>query len=221
MKQILAVFIGLAFVSVFALGCGKEDVKNEVKKTDSVKTQTTQTQNEVKKDSIKTETKDSETKKDDKKLDYVKFETSMGTFKAKLFSKEAPITTENFRGLVEKGFYNGIIFHRIIDGFMIQGGDPTGTGRGGSGTTIKDEFGPGLKHSKKGILSMANAGPNTGTSQFFITLAPTPHLDGKHAIFGEIVEGMSIVEKIGKVKTGSMDRPVEDVKMIKVTMVAE
>ena len=221
MKQILAVFIGLAFVSVFALGCGKEDVKNEVKKTDSVKTQTTQTQNEVKKDSIKTETKDSETKKDDKKLDYVKFETSMGTFKAKLFSKEAPITTENFRSLVEKGFYNGIIFHRIIDGFMIQGGDPTGTGRGGSGTTIKDEFGPGLKHSKKGILSMANAGPNTGTSQFFITLAPTPHLDGKHAIFGEIVEGMSIVEKIGKVKTGSMDRPVEDVKMIKVTMVAE
>lgn len=221
MKQILAVFIGLVFVSVFALGCGKEDVKNEVKKTDSVKTQTTQTQNEVKKDSIKTETKDSETKKDDKKLDYVKFETSMGTFKAKLFSKEAPITTENFRSLVEKGFYNGIIFHRIIDGFMIQGGDPTGTGRGGSGTTIKDEFGPGLKHSKKGILSMANAGPNTGTSQFFITLAPTPHLDGKHAIFGEIVEGMSIVEKIGKVKTGSMDRPVEDVKMIKVTMVAE
>ncbi len=221
MKQILAVFIGLVFVSVFAFGCGKEDVKNEVKKTDSVKTQTTQTQNEVKKDSLKTETKDSETKKDDKKLDYVKFETSMGTFKAKLFSKEAPITTENFRGLVEKGFYNGIIFHRIIDGFMIQGGDPTGTGRGGSGTTIKDEFGPGLKHSKKGILSMANAGPNTGTSQFFITLAPTPHLDGKHAIFGEIVEGMSIVEKIGKVKTGSMDRPVEDVKMIKVTMVAE
>ncbi len=221
MKQILAVFIGLVFVSVFAFGCGKEDVKNEVKKTDSVKTQTTQTQNEVKKDSLKTETKDSETKKDDKKLDYVKFETSMGTFKVKLFSKEAPITTENFRGLVEKGFYNGIIFHRIIDGFMIQGGDPTGTGRGGSGTTIKDEFGPGLKHSKKGILSMANAGPNTGTSQFFITLAPTPHLDGKHAIFGEIVEGMSIVEKIGKVKTGSMDRPVEDVKMIKVTMVAE
>lgn len=221
MKQILAVFIGLVFVSVFAFGCGKEDVKNEVKKTDSVKTQTTQTQNEVKKDSLKTETKDSETKKDDKKLDYVKFETSMGTFKAKLFSKEAPITTENFRGLVEKGFYNGIIFHRIIDGFMIQGGDPTGTGRGGSGTTIKDEFGPGLKHSKKGILSMANAGPNTGTSQFFITLAPTPHLDGKHAIFGEIVEGMSIVEKIGKVKTGSMDKPVEDVKMIKVTMVAE
>ncbi|MCE1165554.1 MAG: peptidylprolyl isomerase [Bacteroidetes bacterium] len=154
-------------------------------------------------------------------MDYVKFETSLGTFKAKLFSKEAPITTDNFRSLVEKGFFNGIIFHRVIDGFMIQGGDPTGTGRGGSGKVIPDEFGPGLKHNKKGILSMANAGPNTGTSQFFITLAPTPHLDGKHAIFGEIVEGMSVVEKIGKVKTGAMDRPIEDVKMIKVTMVED
>lgn len=222
MKKILAMFVALLFVSVMAMGCGKSDVKNEVKKTDSVKTTTTTTpQTQDKKDSLKTDAKDSETKKDDKKLDYVKFETSLGTFKAKLFSKEAPITTDNFRSLVEKGFYNGIIFHRVIDGFMIQGGDPTGTGRGGSGTVIKDEFGPGLKHSKKGILSMANAGPNTGTSQFFITLAPTPHLDGKHAIFGEIVEGMSVVEKIGKVKTGAMDRPVEDVKMIKVTMVED
>ncbi len=221
MKKILAMFVALLFVSVLAMGCGKSDVKNEVKKTDSVKTTTTTPQTQDKKDSLKTDAKDSETKKDDKKLDYVKFETSLGTFKAKLFSKEAPITTDNFRSLVEKGFYNGIIFHRVIDGFMIQGGDPTGTGRGGSGTVIKDEFGPGLKHSKKGILSMANAGPNTGTSQFFITLAPTPHLDGKHAIFGEIVEGMSVVEKIGKVKTGSMDRPVEDVKMIKVTMVED
>ena len=222
MKKTFALFVGLIFLSVIVMGCGKDDVKNEVKKTDSVKTQTTQTtQTQPKKDSIKTDVKDSETKKDDKKLDYVKFETSMGTFKAKLFSKEAPITTENFRSLVEKGFYNGIIFHRVIDGFMIQGGDPTGTGRGGSGTTIKDEFGPGLKHSKKGILSMANAGPNTGQSQFFITLAPTPHLDGKHAIFGEIVEGMNIVEKIGKTKTGAGDRPVEEVKMIKVTMVED
>ena len=221
MKKILAMFVALLFVSVLAMGCGKSDVKNEVKKTDSVKTTTTTPQTQDKKDSLKTDAKDSETKKDDKKLDYVKFETSLGTFKAKLFSKEAPITTDNFRSLVEKGFYNGIIFHRVIDGFMIQGGDPTGTGRGGSGTVIKDEFGPGLKHSKKGILSMANAGPNTGTSQFFITLAPTPHLDGRHAIFGEIVEGMSVVEKIGKVKTGAMDRPVEDVKMIKVTMVED
>ncbi len=142
----------------------------------------------------------------------------MGTIKIKLFTKEAPVTTANFIGLVNKGFYNGIIFHRIIDGFMIQGGDPTGTGRGGSGTKIKDEFGPGLSHSKAGILSMANSGPNTGESQFFITLAPTLHLDGKHAIFGEVIDGMDVVKKIGKVKTAPGDKPVVDVKMTKVTM---
>lgn len=207
-------------VSLMFAACGESDKP----KTDSEKnqTQTTETKTEVKTDSVTAETKDSlTTKKDEKKLDIVKFETSLGTFKVKLYSDKAPITTDNFRSLVEKGFYNGIIFHRVIDGFMIQGGDPTGTGRGGSGKTIPDEFGPGLKHSKKGILSMANAGPNTGTSQFFITLAPQPHLDGKHAVFGEVVEGMSVVEKIGKVKTGSMDRPAEDVKMIKVTMTEE
>jgi len=143
----------------------------------------------------------------------------MGTFKAKLFTDKAPITTKNFIDLVNKGFYNGIIFHRVISGFMIQGGDPTGTGRGGSGVKIKDEFGPGLKHNKEGILSMANAGPNTGESQFFITLAPQPHLDGKHAVFGEIISGIDIVEKIGKVKTGAGDKPVEEIKMTKVTMV--
>lgn len=207
-------------VSLMFAACGESDKP----KTDSEKnqTQTTETKTEVKTDSVTAETKDSlTTKKDEKKLDIVKFETSLGTFKVKLYSDKAPITTDNFRSLVEKGFYNGIIFHRVIDGFMIQGGDPTGTGRGGSGKTIPDEFGPGLKHSKKGILSMANAGPNTGTSQFFITLAPQPHLDGKHAVFGEVVEGMSVVEKIGKVKTGAMDRPAEDVKMIKVTMTEE
>ena len=102
---------------------------------------------------------------------------------------------------------------------MIQGGDPKGTGTGGSDKTIQDEFGPGLKHSKAGMLSMANRGPNTGTSQFFITLAPTPHLDGKHAIFGEVIDGMDVVKKIGKVKTGQGDRPETEVKMTKVTMV--
>ncbi|MBK8550090.1 MAG: peptidylprolyl isomerase [Ignavibacteria bacterium] len=158
-------------------------------------------------------------KEDSKKLgDFVNMETSMGMIKIKLFTKEAPITTANFQKLVNEGFYNGIIFHRVIDGFMIQGGDPTGTGTSGSKVTIQDEFGPGLKHSKKGILSMANRGPNTGTSQFFITLAPTPHLDGKHAIFGEVVGGMDVVEKIGKTKTGPGDKPATDVKMIKVTL---
>lgn len=145
-------------------------------------------------------------------------ETSMGTIKIKLYTNEAPITTQNFIDLVNKGFYDGIIFHRVIDGFMIQGGDPTGTGMGGSGKKIPDEFGPGLKHSKAGILSMANAGPNTGESQFFITLAATPWLDGHHAIFGEVIEGMDVVSAIGKVKTGLNDRPVEEVKIIKATI---
>ncbi|HMS35370.1 MAG TPA: peptidylprolyl isomerase [Ignavibacteria bacterium] len=150
--------------------------------------------------------------------DIVNMETTMGTIKIKLFTKEAPITTTNFKNLVNEGFYNGIIFHRVIDGFMLQGGDPTGTGTGGSKVTIQDEFAPGLKHSKKGMLSMANRGPNTGTSQFFITLAPTPWLDGKHAIFGEVIGGMDVVEKIGKTKTGPNDKPVTDIKMTKVTL---
>jgi len=145
-------------------------------------------------------------------------ETTMGTIKIKLFTKEAPVTSQNFIDLVNKGFYDGIIFHRVIDGFMIQGGDPTGTGIGGSDKVIKDEFGEGLKHTKAGILSMANAGPNTGSSQFFITLAATPWLDGRHAIFGEVIEGMDVVSAIGKVKTGEMDRPVTEVKMTKVTI---
>ena len=216
MKKLFAVIFGIMFVSVVVIGCNKTE---EVKKTDTQKNQTTQT--EVKKDSLKTESIDTEKKGDTKKLDYVKFETTMGDFKMKLYSDKAPLTTDNFRSLVEKGFFDGIIFHRVIDGFMIQGGDPSGTGRGGSGKTIQDEFGPGLKHSKKGIFSMANAGPNTGTSQFFITLAPTPHLDGKHAIFGEVVDGMDVVDKIGKTKTGAQDKPVTEVKMTKVYMVED
>lgn len=108
----------------------------------------------------------------------IKFTTNKGVFVAEMFEDKAPLTTKNFIELVEKGFYDGIIFHRVIDGFMIQGGDPTGTGMGGPGYKIKDEFGEGLKHDDEGILSMANAGPNTGGSQFFITLAPTPWLNG-------------------------------------------
>jgi cyclophilin family peptidyl-prolyl cis-trans isomerase len=143
----------------------------------------------------------------------VTFRTNQGTFKVEMLEDSAPKTTENFITLAQKGFYDGVIFHRVIDGFMIQGGDPTGTGRGGPGYQIKDEFGKGLKHDKEGMLSMANAGPNTGGSQFFVTLAATPWLDGKHAIFGRVVEGMDIVRKIGKLKTKPGDRPVEDVVM--------
>jgi len=150
------------------------------------------------------------------------FETSMGNFTIELFEQQAPKTVENFVKLAEKKFYDGVIFHRVIDGFMIQGGDPTGTGRGGPGYQFADEFHPQLKHSSEGILSMANAGPNTNGSQFFITLTATPHLDGKHAVFGKVVEGMDVVKKIGKTPTKAGDRPVTDVvmKSVKIEKVA-
>ena len=146
------------------------------------------------------------------------FDTTEGSFSIELFEDKAPVTTKNFIDLVEKGFYNGVIFHRVIDGFMIQGGDPTGTGRGGPGYTIKDEFHPDLKHDSEGILSMANAGPNTGGSQFFITLDATPWLDRRHAVFGKVTEGMDVVRKIGKTRTGAGDRPVNEVRINSVTV---
>jgi peptidyl-prolyl cis-trans isomerase A (cyclophilin A) len=151
----------------------------------------------------------------------IQFTTNKGVFVAQMFEEKAPQTTKNFIELTEKGFYDGLIFHRVIDGFMIQGGDPTGTGRGGPGYRIKDEFGEGLAHDSEGILSMANAGPNTGGSQFFITLAPTPWLNGRHAIFGKIVKGMDVVREIGSVATNFQDRPVDPVVMEKVEVLAE
>ncbi|MDR1580596.1 MAG: peptidylprolyl isomerase [Synergistaceae bacterium] len=146
------------------------------------------------------------------------FETSMGNFKIELFNDLAPKTCRNFMDLAERNFYDGTIFHRVIDDFMIQGGDPLGTGMGGPGYEIPDEFGPGLTHNADGILSMANAGPNTGGSQFFITLVPTPWLDGKHAIFGKVIEGMETVRAIGKTQTASLDKPVIDVVINKLTI---
>ena len=146
-------------------------------------------------------------------------QTNHGTFSIQLFEDKAPTTTKNFIDLAEKGFYDGVIFHRVISGFMIQGGDPQGTGTGGPGYTIPDEFHPELKHTSEGILSMANAGPNTGGSQFFITLAPTPWLDGKHAVFGEVAEGMEVVRAIGDSPTGRADRPVDEVVMESVKIV--
>ncbi len=153
-----------------------------------------------------------------KKNSIAKFETSKGDFQVELFEDKAPITTKNFIDLVNKKFYDGIIFHRVIGGFMIQGGDPDGRGTGGPGYKIPDEFHPDLKHDTAGILSMANAGPNTGGSQFFITLAPTPHLDKKHAVFGKVIMGLDVVQAIGKVKTGAMDKPVENVVIKKITI---
>ena len=138
--------------------------------------------------------------------------TSMGDITLELFDG-MPITAGNFRKLVEAGFYNGTIFHRIIDGFMIQGGDPTGTGRGGPGYAIKDEF---TDHNRndRGTVAMANAGPNTGGSQFFINLVNNNYLDKAHPVFGKIIEGMVVVEKMGKVKTSAMDRPAKEVKIV-------
>jgi len=147
----------------------------------------------------------------------VKLETNHGDIVIELYS-DMPITAGNFKKLVEEGFYDEIIFHRIIDGFMIQGGDPTGTGSGGPGYKIKDEFSD--KHSNvRGTISMANAGPNTGGSQFFINLVNNNFLDGKHPVFGEVVEGMDVVDEIAKVETNSNDRPIEEVKIIKASLI--
>jgi peptidyl-prolyl cis-trans isomerase A (cyclophilin A) len=151
----------------------------------------------------------------------------------RLFDQEAPRTVENFAGLAEgtkqwsdprtnqkvtRPYYDGTIFHRVIDGFMIQGGDPLGQGIGGPGYNFADEFHPKLRHNKEGILSMANRGPNTNGGQFFITLGPTPHLDDRHSVFGEVVDGMDIVKRIGRTKTGDRDRPVKDVVINRVTI---
>ena len=146
------------------------------------------------------------------------FETNHGTFEIELFEDKAPITVKNFIDLAEKGFYDGLIFHRVIDGFMIQGGDPNGMGTGGPGYTIPDEVHKDLKHDSEGVLSMANAGPNTGGSQFFITLAATPWLDGHHSVFGKVVKGMDVVREIGKVDTDFQDEPLAKVVMEKVTI---
>jgi peptidyl-prolyl cis-trans isomerase A (cyclophilin A) len=157
---------------------------------------------------------------------HAEFVTSQGSFTVRLFDEEVPNTVANFVGLAEgtkewtdpksgqkvkRPFYDGLIFHRVIDGFMIQGGCPMGSGMGGPGYRFGDEFGPGLRHDRDGLLSMANSGPNTNGSQFFITLAPTPWLDNKHAIFGEVIEGKDIVSAIGKTRTGAQDRPAKDI----------
>ena len=143
----------------------------------------------------------------------VLLETSMGNITIQLYS-DMPITTGNFLSLVEKGFYDGVIFHRIIDGFMIQGGDPEGTGMGGPGYTIEDEFTDNNRNDR-GTIAMANAGPNTGGSQFFINLVDNNFLDDKHPAFGKVIEGMDVVDKISKVETDSNDRPLEEVVIVR------
>ena len=155
------------------------------------------------------------------------FTTNLGTFEGELYSKECPETVWNFINLAEGrqktdksgNFYDGLIFHRVIDGFMIQGGCPLGTGTGDPGYRFEDEFSSSLRHDSEGIFSMANAGPGTNGSQFFITLGPTPHLDSRHAVFGKVTKGMDIVKKIGSTKTGPGDRPIADVVIEKVDII--
>jgi peptidyl-prolyl cis-trans isomerase A (cyclophilin A) len=162
---------------------------------------------------------------------YAHFETTLGDFVVELFEDKAPRTVANFVGLAEgtkewkhpgtgevqsAPFYDGVTFHRIIEGFVIQGGDPLGVGHGGPGYQFEDEFHPDLRHDRPGVLSMANAGPNTNGSQFFITLAPTPHLDRRHAIFGVVTDGLDVIDEIGRVETDRHDKPVTPVVMKKV-----
>lgn len=162
------------------------------------------------------------------------FTTSEGRFRVRLFDEDAPKTVANFVGLAEgtleftdpttrqkakRPFYDGLMFHRVIAGFMIQGGDPLGTGTGGPGYQFADEFSPTLRHRGAGTLSMANAGPNTNGSQFFVTLAATPWLDNRHTVFGEVVEGLDVVQKIGKAPTRQPgDRPVTQVTIESITI---
>ncbi len=157
---------------------------------------------------------------------HVRMETTAGVMEFELFDELVPTTTENFKKLITDGFYDGTRFHRVIAGFMIQGGDPLTKdvanqamwGTGGPGHAIDDEFVQELRHDKKGLLSMANSGPNTGGSQFFITLVPTPHLDDHHAIFGVITSGEDVLEAIGSTQTEASDRPVEEIVVTKVTL---
>jgi cyclophilin family peptidyl-prolyl cis-trans isomerase len=152
----------------------------------------------------------------------IKIETTLGDIYADLYAAEAPKTVANFVALANKGFYDGIIFHRVIPGFMIQTGDPTGTGMGGPGYQFKDEFSAKLRHDKPGVLSMANSGPNTNGSQFFITEGPTPHLDNRHSVFGQVTQGMDVVNKIARVPQNEDDnRPLQKVAMTKVTVLSK
>jgi len=186
----LAALLLLAGMLVFAAGCGQaQDV------TPSMTTPSTGTQ-----------------------AKQVRLETTMGNITLEL-RPDMPVTAGNFLKLAGQGYYDGTIFHRVIDGFMIQGGDPTGTGRGGPGYAIPDEF-TRDNHNLRGTIAMANAGPNTGGSQFFINLVDNTFLDTKHPVFGKVVAGMDVVDKIGKVKTDSNDRPITTVKILKATVLS-
>ncbi len=201
-------YIGILLVSILLLSCNdqKHALKNEENNVQNI--------NEVKVKELLALAEN--------EILVSKVSTSMGDFEIELFPGKTPKTVENFVGLASNGYYDGIVFHRIIDQFMIQGGDPSGSGSGGEsyfGSSFKDEFHADLKHTGPGILSMANSGPNTNGSQFFITLVPTPWLDGKHSVFGKVINGLDVIESIGKVATSKpFDKPLKDVVMNKVTV---
>lgn len=222
-KKVFWIYLFAFILAAFSF---RADAQTETKQKDKAATEAKKdgkSKADVKKDDT---AKSAGTAKKGKEM-FAEFETNKGNFKVKLFSDKAPKTVENFVGLAEgtkewtdpktgsqvkKPFYDGLIFHRVIPNFMIQGGCPLGQGTGGPGYRFEDEFPAGApKHDKPGMLSMANAGPNTNGSQFFVTVAATPWLDGRHTVFGEVVEGMDVVYDISKVKTGSMDRPAEPV----------
>jgi len=196
-KYFVAVTLLVTLLAISAAGCANSGSQSKQPESKPQQTQTQPTT--AKKNSV------------------ALFETSKGNFRIELFEDKAQLTSKNFSTLANKGYYDNLIFHRVIDGFMIQGGDPKGNGTGGPGYAIPDEFHPDLKHAQ-GVISMANSGPNTGGSQFFITLQATPWLDNKHAVFGKVIEGMDVVKAIGKVKTGAQDKPVEDVVIKKITI---
>lgn len=208
MKQTMIVLITMFTVwACNGQDSGKLESKNQKTSTDQTTTQ------EVKKEKFKL---------GENEMAVAVINTNMGKIEIELFADKTPKTVENFVEHANEGYYNGIIFHRVIDKFMIQGGDPTGTGRGGEsiwGEPFEDEIVPALKHDQPGILSMANAGPNTNGSQFFITLVATPWLDGKHTVFGKVIAGMDVVSAIGKVQTSKPgDKPLKDVVMETVTI---
>ena len=204
----------LILAALFIIGCGKSNICLEPSIIDPSGAKCC---NDIDKDH-KCDVENKEQITEEKTMNpTVTIETELGVIEAELFQDKAPKTVENFVKLAKKGFYDGIIFHRVIPEFMVQTGDPTGTGMGGPGYKIADEFGKGLSHNA-GVLSMANAGPNTGGSQFFITVIPTSWLDGKHAIFGKVTKGMDILEKIVDVERDGNDKPLKKVSMKKVTI---
>jgi cyclophilin family peptidyl-prolyl cis-trans isomerase len=206
---------------LFLAGCASSASQSTPAKTSAVPTENVAVQAPAVPSIPVTQTQAVEPRKDET-IVKIKIETTLGDIYADLYAAEAPKTVENFVTLAQKGFYDGIIFHRVIPNFMIQTGDPTGTGMGGPGYQFKDEFSKKLRHDKPGVFSMANSGPNTNGSQFFITEVPTPYLDDKHSVFGQVTEGMDVVLKIARVpRDTENDKPRQKVAMNKVTVLSK